>query len=332
MSTATDNQQDQEVISIEEAQDGSAIVELPPSIPSPEPQASEEHDEDSDEADEAARQAEMAAGGEIDPEAERLREQKRLKRRARKEYHKQVAAEKDVKLTLLERQNQELLERLSVLEKKAHGSDIARLNKAIEDQGTRIQFAKQKIAEATASGNGELLTAAQEMWFEARRQFEALDALKKKVVQPQKQRTIQGQDPALQRMANAWMSNNTWYDPQGKDQDSKIALAVDQAMGEEGWNPKTPEFWQELDNRLQKMLPHRYTEMASERPSRTPSRPRNVVTGSSRENASASGGKNTFTLNPEQVRAMKDAGLWDDPEKRAKMIRRYALEARNNQR
>jgi hypothetical protein len=159
-----------------------------------------------------------------------------------------------------------------------------------------------------------------------------LDALKKKVVQPQKQRTIQGQDPALQRMANAWMSNNTWYDPQGKDQDSKIALAVDQAMGEEGWNPKTPEFWQELDNRLQKMLPHRYTEMASERPSRTPSRPRNVVTGSSRENASASGGKNTFTLNPEQVRAMKDAGLWDDPEKRAKMIRRYALEARNNQR
>jgi hypothetical protein len=332
MNTATDNQQDQEVISIEEAQDGSAIVELPPSIPSPEPQVAEEHDEDSDEADEAARQAEMAAGGEIDPEAERLREQKRLKRRARKEYHKQVAAEKDVKLTLLERQNQELLERLSVLEKKAHGSDIARLNKAIEDQGTRIQFAKQKIAEATASGNGELLTAAQEMWFEARRQYEALDALKKKVVQPQKQRTIQGRDPALQRFADSWMSNNTWYDPQGKDQDSKIALAVDQAMGEEGWNPKTPEFWKELDNRLQKMLPHRYTEDASERPSRTPSRPRNVVTGSSRENASSSGGKNTFTLNPEQVRAMKDAGLWDDPEKRAKMIRRYALEARNNQR
>jgi len=332
MSTATENQEEQEVISIEEAQDGSAIVELPPSIPSPEPQAAEEHEEDSDEADEAARAAEIAAGGVVDAEAERLREQKRLKRRARKEYHKQVAAEKDVKLTLLERQNQELLERLSVLEKKAHGSDIARLNKAIEDQGTRIQFAKQKIAEATASGNGELLTAAQEMWFEARRQYEALDALKKKVVQPQKQRTIQGPDPALQRMANAWMSNNPWYDPQGKDQDSKVALAIDQAMGEEGWNPKTPEFWQELDNRLQKMLPHRYTGEASERPSRTPSRPRNVVTGSSRENASSSGGKNTFTLSPEQVRAMKDAGMWDDPERRAKMIRRYAIEARNNQR
>ena len=335
MSTATENTQEQEVITIEEAQDGSAIVELPPSIQSPDEQpqnTSEDHEEGSDEDDEAARAAEIAAGGEVDADAERLREQKRHKRRARKEYHKQVAAEKDVKLTLLERQNQELLERLSVLEKKAHGSDIARLNKAIEDQQTRIQFAKGKIAEATASGNGELLTAAQEMWFEARRQFEALDALKKKVVQQPKQRTIQAPDPKLQRFANAWMSNNAWYDPNGRDPDSKVALAVDQAMGEEGWNPKTPEYWEELDNRLQKYLPHRYTGVADERPSRTPSRPRNVVTGSSRENASSSGGRNTFTLSPEQVRAMKDAGMWDDPEKRAKMIRRYAQEARNSQR
>lgn len=335
MSTATDNTQEQEVISIEEAQDGSAIVELPPSIQSPDEQpknASDDHDEGSDEDDEAERQREMAAGGEIDPEAERLREQKRQKRRARKEYHKQVAVEKDMKLTLLERQNQELLERLSVLEKKSHGSDIARLNKAIEDQETRITFAKQKIAEATASGNGEMLTAAQEMWFEARRQYEALDALKKKVVQPQKQRTIQAPDPVLKKYADAWVSNNSWYDPNGKDPDSKVALAIDQAMGEEGWNPRTPEYWEELDNRLQKYLPHRYTEVADEKPSRTPSRPRNVMTGSSRENATSSGGRNTFTLSPEQVRAMKDAGMWDDPDKRAKMIRRYAIEARNNQR
>lgn len=333
MSTATDNQENTEVITIEEVSDGSAVVELPDSIPSPDEQAknaSGDDDHGSDEDDEAARRAEMAAGGTVDAEAERLREQKRLKRQKRKEYHKQVATEKDVKLTLLERQNQELLERLSVLEKKSHGSDIARINKAIEDQATRIAFAKQKISEATASGNGELLTSAQEMWFEARRQYEALDALKKKVVQPQKQRTIQAPDPQLQRYANAWISNNPWYDANGKDPDSKVALAIDQAMGEEGWNPKTAEYWEELDNRLQRYLPHRYTGDTEREPTRN-SRPRNVVTGSGRENATSSGGgKNTFTLSPEQVRAMKDAGMWDDPDKRAKMIRRYAIEARNS--
>ena len=271
----------------------------------------------------------MAVGGTVDPEAERLREQKRVKRRARKEYHKQVAAEKDVKLSLLERQNQELIERLSVLERKSHGSDIARLNKALEDQNARILFAKQKIAEATASGNGELLTSAQEMWFEARRQFEALEAIKKKAVAPQKQRTIQAPDPQLQRLASTWMSNNPWYDPQGKDPDSKVALAIDQAMGEEGYDPRNPGYWEELDNRLQKYLPHRYTGETDEKPIRN-SRPRSAVTGSGRESASSSGGRNTFTLSPEQVRAMKDAGMWDDPDKRAKMIRRYALEARNS--
>jgi len=131
MSNETQDKDQVEVIAIQEEKDGSATIELPASIPSPEAEAnaeSEDHDVGSDEDDEAARQREMAMGGEVDPEAERLREQKRQKRRARKEYHKQVNAEKDVKLTLLERQNQELLERLSVLEKKSHGSDIARLN------------------------------------------------------------------------------------------------------------------------------------------------------------------------------------------------------------
>ena len=321
---STENQAvEQEVIVIQEEKDGSATIELPDSIPSPEVQA----EDDSDEADERARQREMVTGGAVDADAEALREQKRQKRRSRKEYHKQVATEKDVKLTLLERQNQQLLERLSVLERKSHGSDLARLDKAIEDQDNRILFAKQKIAEATRNGNGELLTSAQEMWFEARRQAEALANLKKRAVAPQNQRTIQAPDPQLQRHASNWMANNPWYDPNGKDPDSRRALNEDAILAEEGYDPKTAEYWEELDKRLQRVVPHRYTEDANERPR---SRPRSAVTSSGREFASNNGRGNSFTLSPDQVRAMKDAGMWDDAEKRAKMIRRYALEARNN--
>jgi hypothetical protein len=316
-------EQEQEVIVIQEEQDGSATIDLPPSIPSPDAN----HEEDSDDADNAARQAEMADGGGVDPQAEALREQKRLKRVKRKEYHKQVSTEKDHKLDFLSRQNQELLERLSVLEKKSHGSDLARLNKAMEDQHSRTLFAKQKMAEAIAAGNGELHASAQEMWFESRRQFEALDAIKKKATAQPRQRTIQAPDPQLQRHASSWMENNQWYDPNGRDPDSKVALTIDQAMAEEGWNPKTPQYWEELDNRLQKYLPHRYTGEADERP--TQKRPRNFVTGSGRESASSSAiGRNQFALTRDQVNAMKDAGMWDDAEKRAKMIRRYALEAK----
>jgi len=320
-----------EVIMIQEEQDGSATIELPESIPSPDPQtesARSNESEDSDEADDRARQAEMASGGEVDPEAEAMREAKRQKRRARKEYHRNVEQEKSVKIHHLERVNQELLERMAVLEKKSHGSELARLNKAIEDQHSRILFAKQKISEAAQTGNGDLLANAQEMWFEAKRNAEALENIKAKATAPRQQRTIQAPDPSVQNFANQWMSNNSWYDPKGRDSDSKIALTIDSALAEEGYNPQTSEFWHELDSRLQKYLPHRYTDDTNEKqPQR---RPRNVVTSSGREAASSSGGRNVFTLNPDQVRAMKDAGMWDDPDKRARMIARYAKEARQN--
>ena len=314
---------DTEVIEVQEAGDGSAIAELPDSIPSPQ-------GDGSDEADERAAKAEIMATGSVDPDAEALREAKRDKRRMRKEYHKKVAVEKDHKLTYLERQNQELLERLAVVERKTHGSEIARLNKAIEDQETKILYAKQRIKEATETGNGDLLTSAQEMWFEARRDFEALDNLKRQSVNIQPRQTIQAPDPMVARYATDWMSENPWYDPNGRDSDSKIALTIDQAMADEGWSPQTQDYWEELDNRLQKYLPHRYNGVV-ESVSPSTRRPRNVITSSGRESmASSGGGKNTFTLNPDQVRAMKDAGMWDDPDKRAKMIRRYAQDQRNN--
>ena len=318
----------EEIIDIKEEVDGSAVIELPDSIPSPDVQEAKV-DEDSDEADEAARAKEMAEGGAVDPDAEAIREAKRAKRRARKDYHKKVAVEKDTKLHLLERQNQELLERLAIVEKKTQGSEIARINKAIEDQEAKILFAKQKIKEATETGNGDLLTQAQEMWYEAKKNFESLEGLKRQSVSQPQQQTIQAPDPMVQRYATDWMSDNPWYDPNGRDPDSKIALTIDNAMAEEGWNPKTQEYWEELDNRLAKYLPHRYSGAVETSVNPSTRRPRNIVTSSGRESASSSGGKNTFTLTPDQVRAMKDAGMWDDPDKRAKMIRRYANEARN---
>jgi hypothetical protein len=329
---ATDNQTPD--LLINEGQDGSATVTLPEGMEGDEPELKQggaaDDDHGSDEDDEAAEAAEIEANGEVDPEQERVRAAKRAKRKARKEYHRQNQVEKDVRLQNLQRQNQELLERLSVVEKKTAGSELARLDKAIEDQHNRIEFAKRKIAEATSNGDGTLLTSAQEMWFEARRKAEDLESYKQRMVQPERQQTIQ-QDPRVSRHASRWLENNPWYDPQGGDIDSKIALTIDQAMAEEGWDPATQDYWKELDNRLSERLPSRYNDHSSEKPAQR--RPRSVVTSSGREVASSnSGGRgNTFTLTPDQVRAMKDAGMWDDSEKRNRMIKRYAMEARNRQ-
>jgi hypothetical protein len=100
MSTDTQEKEKVEVMTIQEATDGSAVVELPESIPSPDVAPEDKAaapEDDSDEADDAARQAEMADGGEVDPEQEEIRAAKRAKRRARKEYHRNVEQEKNVK-------------------------------------------------------------------------------------------------------------------------------------------------------------------------------------------------------------------------------------------
>lgn len=310
----------QEDIKISESADGSAVVNLPDDIPSPDEQEQPEAQEassDNDTGDDSL--------DDNDDDTEAIREAKRQKRRSRKEYHRQVQQEKDTRLQMLQRQNQELMERLSVVERKTQGSEMARLDKAIEDQEARILFAKQKIKEATETGNGDLLASAQEMWFEARRNTETLANLKKRAVAPAPKQAIQAPDPMVQRHANEWMSQNSWYDPSGRDPDSRVALTVDQQMAEDGWSPDSAEYWEELDIRLQKYLPHRYNESSSEEV-RRPKRHRSVVTSTGRE--SLPSGKNTFTLAPDQVKAMKDAGFWDDPVKRSSMIKRYAQEAK----
>ena len=333
MSETEKEQKELELIKVQETADGSAVIELPADL-APEQEEEkvavkppETESDGSDEDDEAQAEAEIAANGSVDPEQEAIRAAKRAKRRARKEYHRQVDAEKSIRMEQLQRQNQELLERLSILEKKTHGSDLARIDASIKEQEDRIAFAKQKVAQAVEAQDGALVTSAQDMLYEARRNLEALQNFKKRVVAPAPQRTIQAPDPVITRYAREWMENNPWYNPSGRDPDSRIALTLDNALHEEGFDPKSPEYWDELTSRLRKYLPHRYTDDADDKPVQR--KPRAVVTGSGRENATSSGNKpGTFTLSPDQVRAMKDAGMWDDPQKRAKMIKRYAENAR----
>lgn len=315
------DQAEDEKLVVQEQKDGSVTVEGIPEV------ETEGEDKPEQKPEEKADGGEVPEdGGEDHPDdTEAIRAARREKRKLKKQYHRQQQAEKDLRYNQLVRQNQELLQRLSAVEQKTHGSELARVDKAIEDHQVRLQYAKMKMAEAASANDGEAMANAQEMWYDARQKVEALENLRKQAAQPPKQQPI-APDLAIQRNAAAWMERNDWYDPQTKDVDSKIAKVVDEGLIAEGYDPRSSEYWDELDNRLQSRLPHRYTDEAEEKPS--VKRPRSVVIGSGRESAASSGGRNTFTLSADQVRAMKDAGMWEDPALRAKMIKRYANEAR----
>ena len=307
-----------EEFKVVEEKDGSVTVDVPADL------APQEEDE----KDEAAPvQAQEDSDEDHPDDTEAVRAARRARRRAKKDLIKKTNEEKDQRLQLLQRQNQDLMERLAKIEQRANSADLARFDKAIEDEELRLNFASRKMKEAADNSDGQALVKAQELWYEARRKIEAMKATKARAVEH-----VNNQpgavNPKLTQLANSWMEDNDWYDPNGKDEDSQIAKLIDTRMAEEGWDPSTEDYWNELDKRLQKRLPHRYTDEQDEQPVRR--RPRSVVTGSSRESSGSSGNTASVILSPEQVRAMKDAGFWEDPELRKRMIKRYALEARNN--
>jgi len=303
-----------EDLHVEEGQDGTATVELPEDILS-------------DEAPQEAKQSDDSDEDHPD-DSEAVRAARRARRRSKKDLIRKTNEEKDVRLQLLQRQNEELMTRLSKVEQRTQQHDVSRIDKAIEDKQVQLEYYRMKLAEATNSGDGQEAVKAQEALYETKQAIDQLGHLKRQADQPapEPQKQI---NPSVQRNAAKWLERNEWYRPDLSDTDSKIAKQVDEEMTKAGWDAGSADYWDELDSRLQKYLPHHYND-SSDRRVRTP---RNTVGSSGREASAAYGGTNrTFTLSAEQVRAMKDAGMWDNPEKRARMIKRYAADARTNTR
>lgn len=322
-----DSKEKAEEIAVMEAQDGSATVDLPENmlIEAAEESAAVETESKNDSV-EASDDADHP-----DDDAD-LREAKRNRRRAKKELIRKTNQEKDVRLQQLQRENEEFKRRLAQLERNTKAEQITRIDKGIEDANVRLEYAKMKLAEATQNQDGQAMVEAQTLWQNAQEEVRNLNGLKQRAnAELQKAQQAPAPDPDVTRLAKKWMQRNSWYNPQAGDADSRVAKKVDELMAAQGWNPADPDYWDELDSRLQKELPHRYNE-SNDDDSRGVRRPRNVVGSSGREASAAYGGVNRtqFVLSPERVKAMKEAGAWDNPERKARMIKQFITYDRAN--
>lgn len=255
---------------------------------------------------------------ELDRQA--IREARREERRLKKQIHREKAKESNHLITALRKQNEAMAERLALLEKKTSGAELARVDKAIEDANVQVEYAKMKMQEAVSSGDGSALTEAQELWFDAKRKVEALDNIKKQATNQMSQpkANIKLPDPIVQKMASEWMEDNPWYDPHGKNEESQIAQIIDKKLTEEGYDPTTEDYWEELSDRVQKYIPNIQNRVYNEKKIR----PRSVVTSSGRESMGNTK-SNEFYVSPERVAAIKEAGKWDNMQERMKMINIY---------
>jgi len=316
-----------EDIAIKERDDGSALAAMDDHVDPFE--GEEDNTSSSDDGDGDTQN--LAEGGEVEGETEEDRENLRAARREERRLKKDLTKQREVsakhKISALERRNEDLARRLAQVENAAVGFQFAQIDRLLEDESTRVEYAKMKATQAAQAGNVAEQMEYMEQFHNAKTKLAQVQMLKQRQVEEAKQPRNNVPSPAtevVQQNATDWLHSNRWYDPSGKDTDSRIAKVVDNALASEGWDPADPEYWDELDNRLKERLPHRYTGKTGG------DRNRRSGTSSGRTDVSGSAVKNTFTLSRDRVQALKDAGMWDDPSKRAKAIRSYADFDRKN--
>lgn len=311
---------------VAEEQDGSAVAQLP---------------------EEDLPVEELSDGGEVekqlnndseddgkDPDREAIRAARREERRLKKGIHREKAKESNHLINALKKQNQQMAEQLARLETRTSGAELARVDKAIDDTAVQVEYAKMKMREAVTQQDGDAVVRAQELMYESQRKLESLKSIKdqatRQMSQPQKQ-AVTVPDVRVQKNAADWMERNPWYDPQGKDLDSEIAQRLDKQLTGEGYDPSSEDYWDELDDRVSKYLPHRIESTANKKKEKQ--KVKSIQTSSGRESSSSGGGSNNgFRISPERVAVMKEAGVWDNPEARAKAIKNYVKWDRENKR
>jgi len=294
----------------DEAEDDLVIVEEQP-----------EPEEDEDEDDERVAQSD---DDDSEDEREAIRERRRKEKLERKQRRDEAIKRDKLEMDFLRKRNDDLERRLTAQEQRAFQGDLNALDQQMAQAAKEAEMAEKVIAKAVAAGNGDDVTQAMRYRDQALARIQQLNARKQSAQAPQAAPKI---DDRTLQYAQEFMRENPWYDLQGRNEDSKIVIAIDQTLMGEGFDPTSPDYWSELRKRAARRLPERFGQVKEAREPRAPRG--GPAVGSGKEHAPTSTRKEVY-ISPERKQALIEAGVWDDPVLRAKYVKRYAEYDRQN--
>ena len=186
----------------------------------------------------------------------------------------------------------------------------------VNETGGRIKSelaeAKRALKAAYEEGDSEAMADAQEMVAKLSvqndriaQQQAKLQAKEKEVSEqtsnPQPQQTVAQPQPQVDPRAEKWANENEWF---GKDEAMTFtAFSIHRKLiEEEGFDPSTEEYYEEIDNRLRNEFPHKFEEQKSG----SARKPAQTVAPGSRNVKS---GRKTVRLTQSQVAIAKKLGV-----------------------
>ena len=177
----------------------------------------------------------------------------------------------------------------------------------------RIKLAESAYLSAYDDGDKEKLLESQNILQDAKTDLKFVSARKKQLENIQTQvdtnktndyQEAQGYTPEPQQQqydprAVEWANNNDWF---GKDEvTTAVALAIDQQLKTEGYDPSSSDFYEEVDIRLRKELPNKF------RVADNTQKPPQQVAGSSRKSSPSN--KRKVKLSSKDVSLAKKWGI-----------------------
>ena len=295
--------------------------------------AEEGDDQEDQEDDRTASSADQDEGNDDgnDPERAAIRERRRLEKLERKDRRDQAIKRDKLELDFLRKRNDDLERRVSAQEQRSHQVDLGSYDQAIASAANEVEMAERVIAKAVEAGNGADVAQAMRYRDQAMHKAQQLQFAKQQAAQQRPQAQGQQIDDLTMHYAKEFMADNPWYDSQGRDEDSAVVIAIDQALAKDGFNSQTEEYWDELRKRTARRLPEKFkNQRQPTREAKEERTPRGgPAVGSGREHAPASTRKEIY-LSPERKQALIEAGVWDDPVLRMKYAKRYSEYDRAN--
>ena len=275
--------------------------------------------EDDGEADDEADDERLAdSQDDLDDDIEQGKSKNREKRLKRREIQRRAKDAAERELEFLRQQNAEITRRLQAVEGHAISTNEqaldARLQQAVHD----AKQAEAIMARAAEAGNGDDMVAAMRIRDESIAAANQLQAAKQQMALAREQAARPQADPRVTNYAQEWLQANPWYDPQGRDDDSRVTKAIDDGLARDGYNPASREYWVELTRRVAA----RVNDGAPQPNAAAAPKRKAPPTGNGREHAPAST-RNEVYVTPERKAAMIDAGVWDDPVARNRMLKAY---------
>lgn len=289
--------------------------------------AAEKPDDDDEDDEEDAKLADSQDDTDADVVASesskkrRRQKRKEMQRKARERTEGELAAQRE-RADALER-------RLLAMEGHALNTSEQTVDSQLRQALSEARQAEGILAKAIEAGNGEDAAAAIRIRDEAKERAFRLNMAKEGIGEQKKQLSNPAPDTRVKALAGEWLAANPWYDPNGRDEDSRITKAIDDGLVRDGYDPKTSEYWSELTARVSRRLNARKPAAGDDdddgddgekAPQKAAKKPPPQGNGRSE---SAPSGRNEVRVTPERKAAMIDAGIWDDPVRRAKQLRAY---------